>query len=1106
MKEKYHFNLEAARKLLALGLSTAMLGSLALPVGAMPDNTPAEATNTYYFLAPDNYFITEKGAVNEQVGAYWWQPSEPDEWPGVEMEPAPEIGTNVFKIENVSPETGTIIFNNYVSSGNDPSEAYQTVNINAKGYGEEECPYDETLTTNSFDGWIYVLNLDTQSRSDAYSPFIAEGAWFTLDDYQNYDDYYGSYDKDPIDYPVGTYYFLAPDNFFIPAKGAENENVGVYWWDNNESSMVQWPGETMTPAPEVGENVYMAQVSDQYENIIFNDYVMYDGSNSAAQTVELKTTGYAEGECPYNKDLITNSFNGWIFVLDLDSEYKEEYSPTKFGGAWFTLDDYMNHDDYYGKYLLDDKKETYDTPSVQTADEPTPDEPYNPYYSDDYYTGGRGKLRFQADGDVFGYDDTILFYVWNESWGEYATQYGWTWNNTWGSENELAGTNLGNGLFESYEFSLPEDNCAIFVIAHDLTTGEQTCDVMITSNAFNDTLSITGKLYEHTLESGFYTYEAVFSSTASGGPAIRITKECTLVGTIRDPRTNYAWQLAYNIYNDLYDTNGIYFTRANVANVMSALDLDPDDVWNEYRNYAGFSKDAYEIIYNEDFDAQKYFAQFEGLDLSVTVTHYEEPAYQAPQNPNETSDYAMIEVTDNYEMALTVYAEDGAPLYTAEFMCGEPYTYYKSRIFETTANNTAEVSSIDYYTEGFGVSVKLFYNPVTGSTWMNRTGIYPTESYIPALYAEYYDYSIDQDVKIALGTMTLDPESEDGHPVYRSGELLFDDNYTDYNVRVNTPYGWDQWCGFWVGEFPEVYTFSYDVENNSLECEFVRTEYGEQYFSLHPVAYLSYPGEDIYDEDGNWITPVITETFDMALTEGDDGRPQYTLDRELPVNSYYMDSYVKCGGQTLYAAPPSTGDYTSVVRLIYDPISNNAWWWEISCSYDEKYYNMQPQLRYFGDDGIMKTVTMERDNEYEDPVYAAYITLDKANTKYTFILEISKTESWTYIINTAELGKRIKVTYWPASRSWDIYCVDEFDVVTPEPGEQIAGDADGDGCITSLDALTALRASVFVDELTEEQLLALDVDGDGMVTSIDAVSILRYSIGKSYIGTIGSVI
>lgn len=60
----------------------------------------------------------------------------------------------------------------------------------------------------------------------------------------------------------------------------------------------------------------------------------------------------------------------------------------------------------------------------------------------------------------------------------------------------------------------------------------------------------------------------------------------------------------------------------------------------------------------------------------------------------------------------------------------------------------------------------------------------------------------------------------------------------------------------------------------------------------------------------------------------------------------------------------------------------------------------------------------------------------------------------------------------------------------------VPGDLDGDGNITSLDAVHILRAitgEVTLDDYPQK--LAGDVDGDGYITALDAVRILKYNIG-----------
>lgn len=153
---------------------------------------------TYYFLAPDDWFKTDKGAVNEDIGCFWWDPEETDPWPGVKMEKSPDIGENVFKITGVSPEITTVIFNAFIDTDVYPYPeltAYQTVTINTEGYEKRDCEYDSELVTDNFDGWIFVLNRDDERRlsRNELSNLSYYGAWFTLDDYKNHSDYYGTY-------------------------------------------------------------------------------------------------------------------------------------------------------------------------------------------------------------------------------------------------------------------------------------------------------------------------------------------------------------------------------------------------------------------------------------------------------------------------------------------------------------------------------------------------------------------------------------------------------------------------------------------------------------------------------------------------------------------------------------------------------------------------------------------------------------------------------------------------------------------------------------------------------------------------------------------------
>lgn len=157
--------------------------------------TPEDEVNTYYFLAPEDWCMTEYGAENEDVGCYWWEPEETVRFPGVKMIP---VEDHIYKVE-VPKNVKTIIFNNYVEQRTGDREYEQsapmTVTINTEGYSTGDCEYAPTLTTHDFNGWIYVLNRsrDKASAVEAVSPLCRQGEWFRLRDYKNYADYFGSY-------------------------------------------------------------------------------------------------------------------------------------------------------------------------------------------------------------------------------------------------------------------------------------------------------------------------------------------------------------------------------------------------------------------------------------------------------------------------------------------------------------------------------------------------------------------------------------------------------------------------------------------------------------------------------------------------------------------------------------------------------------------------------------------------------------------------------------------------------------------------------------------------------------------------------------------------
>ncbi|MBR5948664.1 MAG: DUF2436 domain-containing protein [Clostridia bacterium] len=77
----------------------------------------------------------------------------------------------------------------------------------------------------------------------------------------------------------------------------------------------------------------------------------------------------------------------------------------------------------------------------------------------------------------------------------------------------------------------------------------------------------------------------------------------------------------------------------------------------------------------------------------------------------------------------------------------------------------------------------------------------------------------------------------------------------------------------------------------------------------------------------------------------------------------------------------------------------------------------------------------------------------------------------------------------------DCFMIDNVSVPVTEPTDpeptEVLGDVDMDGDVDTADALLALRYSMGLIELTEQQLAQAEVDGDGEVTIVDSLLIIR---------------
>ena len=204
-----------------------------------------------------------------------------------------------------------------------------------------------------------------------------------------------------------TYYFLAPNNYF-----AANNDVGYYYWQPQE--IAPWPGAAMTPAPEIGENVFKCSVGDMdtTSTIIFNAFV--DAGNPADpdlaavshQSVNINLEGYDVGDSKFYDKL--DNFYGMIYVYSPDNfDINEYYGSEIRSGEWFSVNP---GDDNYYRYYLDSSGQYYttekNTDTDTTTDTDTEDSDTPPDTNPDLFEWGKDDTGYYIS--AYTGTDTVI--------------------------------------------------------------------------------------------------------------------------------------------------------------------------------------------------------------------------------------------------------------------------------------------------------------------------------------------------------------------------------------------------------------------------------------------------------------------------------------------------------------------------------------------------------------------------------------------------------------------------------------------------------------------------------------------------------------------------
>lgn len=290
-------------------------------------------TYTYYFLAPDDWFDTDKGAANDKVCCFQSKPAKHQGLLGSEMTPAPEIGKNVYKITDVPTEIKGLRFNDgfYLDLSEDTDNEFIPKNAGANSnYYDRiniKCPYDSKLTVRNFNNWIYVLKLKS-SAIEVFDYMINydQGAWFPLDEYRYYDDYYGTYNIDETidtsDEPK-----KATGNIYFNAEKWQSEAVEFYIFDKNTGEVASpdgwedrelWGSRRLCGTRSADKN----HVFESFEFTLSDKrdaYVIFFDPDTGYQLAEMKLDLDSFGKCAAPSGELTGDGNETaVWVNDFD--------------------------------------------------------------------------------------------------------------------------------------------------------------------------------------------------------------------------------------------------------------------------------------------------------------------------------------------------------------------------------------------------------------------------------------------------------------------------------------------------------------------------------------------------------------------------------------------------------------------------------------------------------------------------------------------------------------------------------------------------------------------------------------------------------------------
>ncbi|MBR2414789.1 MAG: leucine-rich repeat protein [Clostridia bacterium] len=277
-------------------------------------------------------------------------------------------------------------------------------------------------------------------------------------------------------------------------------------------------------------------------------------------------------------------------------------------------------------------------------------------------------------------------------------------------------------------------------------------------------------------------------------------------------------------------------------------------------------------------------------------------------------------------------------------------------------------------------------------------------------------------------------------------------------------------------------------ENDCFDLAMQAVELDEANLQIGETAFLEVTAENVGNVKAGRLTFTVTDTNGI--------QKKYLVETELlPGKSVIW--------QIPYVVPNNMAETTVTVTVSCDyqldsDLSNNA----VACAFAKSALVVMANEVTNVDNVYILTADVTNVNFVAAQDVAATVTFNDANgtpVSNTDIGNIGKDElavvEFAFTENDLVFDKNgVCVVYVTIAGQNAESVVCAYTIGSATAGYTL-GDIDSDGIITAGDARIALRASVGLENLNEQQQAAADADGDNLVTAGDARLLLRVSVG-----------